>query len=117
MLVEWGIDLTSEHERYYPKDIKSFYMRLNDDGNTCAAMDRLVPLIGEVICGSQHEGRLDVLDRHFVDVGLDLADYWWYRDLRKYGVVPHAGFGFIMVCACMENIRDFILWPSISWSC
>merc|ERR1712232_593643 len=128
--VEWGIDLGSEHERYltekvkkrptivynYPKDIKAFYMRLNDDEKTVAAMDLLVPQIGEVIGGSQREERLDVLDRRLEEMGLDPKDYWWYRDLRKYGSVPHSGFGLgferlIMLCTGITNIRDVIPFP------
>ena len=105
--VRWGIDLQSEHERYlteelvgrpvvvtnYPKEIKAFYMRLNDDGRTVAAMDVLAPGIGEIIGGSQREERLDVLDQRIEAMGLDKRVYWWYRDLRRYGTVPHAGFG------------------------
>src|SRR3954469_16835319 len=105
--VTWGVDLQSEHERYiteqhvkkpvvvmnYPKEIKAFYMRVNDDGKTVAAMDVLVPGIGEIIGGSQREERLDVLDRRMSEQGLDRDAYWWYRDLRRYGTVPHAGFG------------------------
>ena len=105
--VSWGIDLSSEHERFlaeeyfkspvvvknYPKDIKAFYMRLNDDGKTVAAMDVLAPGIGEIIGGSQREERLDVLDKRMEEMGLNPEDYWWYRDLRKYGTVPHSGFG------------------------
>lgn len=105
--VEWGIDMSSEHERYlaeehfkapvvvknYPKDIKAFYMRLNDDGKTVAAMDVLAPGIGEIIGGSQREERLDVLDARLAEMGLNKEDYWWYRDLRRYGTVPHSGFG------------------------
>merc|ERR1712050_773618 len=101
------MDLNSEHERYlcekiykkptvlynYPKDIKAFYMRLNDDEKTVAAMDVLAPGIGEVIGGSQREERLDVLDRRITEIGLDPKDYWWYCDLRRYGSVEHAGFG------------------------
>jgi len=128
--VEWGIDLNSEHERYltekifkkptivydYPKDIKAFYMRLNDDEKTVAAFDCLVPQIGEVIGGSQREERLDVLDRRLEEMKLDQADYWWYRDLRKYGSVPHSGFGLgferlIMLTTGVENIRDVIPYP------
>merc|ERR1719327_110165 len=128
--VEWGMDLGSEHERYltekvlkkpaivydYPKDIKAFYMRLNDDEKTVAAMDCLVPQIGEVIGGSQREERLDVLDRRLKEMELDPADYWWYRDLRKYGSVPHSGFGLgferlIMLTTGVENIRDVIPYP------
>ena len=105
--VAWGMDLQSEHERHltekvvgrpvvvmnYPKDIKAFYMRVNDDGRTVAAMDVLAPGIGEIIGGSQREERLDVLDARIEEVGLDREAYWWYRDLRRYGTVPHAGFG------------------------
>merc|ERR1719161_818663 len=128
--VEWGMDLGSEHERYlvekvklkptivynYPKGIKAFYMRLNDDNETCAAMDVLAPAIGEVIGGSQREERLDVLDRRIKETGLNTEDYWWYRDLRKYGSVPHAGFGLgferlIMLTTGVENIRDVIPYP------
>ena len=128
--VEWGMDLQSEHERYltetlvgrpvvvmnYPKDIKAFYMRLNDDGRTVAAMDVLAPGIGEIIGGSQREERLDVLDRRLAEMGLNQDDYWWYRDLRRYGSVPHAGFGLgferaILYATGMENIRDVIPFP------
>jgi asparaginyl-tRNA synthetase len=128
--VEWGMDLNSEHERYltekvklkptivynYPKDIKAFYMRLNEDEKTVAAMDVLVPQIGEVIGGSQREERLDVLDRRIREMDLDPKDYWWYRDLRKYGSVPHSGFGLgferlIMLTTGVENIRDVIPYP------
>jgi len=128
--VEWGMDLQSEHERYltekhvgrpvvvmnYPKDIKAFYMRLNDDGKTVAAMDVLAPGIGEIIGGAQREERLDVLDRRLDEMGLDKQDYWWYRDLRRYGTVPHAGFGLgfertIIYATGMANIRDVIPFP------
>ncbi len=128
--VEWGIDLSSEHERYlaeehfqspvvvknYPKDIKAFYMRLNDDGKTVAAMDVLAPGIGEIIGGSQREERLDVLDKRMQEMGLNPDDYWWYRDLRKYGTVPHAGFGLgferlIVYVTGVQNIRDVIPFP------
>ena len=128
--VQWGKDLQSEHERYltekhfkqpitvidYPKDIKAFYMRLNDDGRTVAAMDVLVPQIGEIIGGSQREERLDVLDGRLDEMGLSKEDYSWYRDLRKYGTVPHAGFGLgferlIHFCTGMQNIRDVIPYP------
>lgn len=128
--VEWGVDLSTEHERHltetlvggpvivtdYPKDIKSFYMRLNDDGRTVAAMDVLAPGIGEIIGGSQREERLDVLDRRMGEMGLDAASYWWYRDLRRYGTVPHAGFGLgfermIMYATGMGNIRDVLPYP------
>jgi asparaginyl-tRNA synthetase len=125
--VKWGIDLQSEHERYlteehigrplvitdYPKEIKAFYMRLNEDGKTVAAMDVLAPGIGEIIGGSQREERLDVLDQRMNEMHLDPAPYWWYRDLRKYGTVPHAGFGLgfertIIYATGMANIRDVI---------
>lgn len=128
--VKWGSDLQSEHERYltetvvgrpvvvmnYPKEIKSFYMRLNDDGKTCAAMDVLAPGIGEIIGGSQREERLDVLDARMTELGLDPASYWWYRDLRRYGTVPHAGFGLgfervILYATGIANIRDVIPYP------
>ncbi|HEX3762602.1 MAG TPA: asparagine--tRNA ligase [Kofleriaceae bacterium] len=128
--VRWGIDLQSEHERYltekvvngpiavvnYPKDIKAFYMRLNPDGKTVAAMDVLAPGIGEIIGGSQREERLDVLDARIAEMGLHPADYAWYRDLRRYGTVPHAGFGLgferaIQYATGIENIRDVIPFP------
>ncbi len=127
--VEWGVDLASEHERFlseehvggpvvlknYPKEIKAFYMRLNDDDKTVAAMDVLVPGIGEIIGGSQREERLDVLDTRFPDQHTK-EHLWWYRDLRKYGTVPHAGFGLgferlINYVTGMENIRDAIPFP------
>lgn len=128
--VEWGIDLQSEHERYltekhvgrplvvmnYPKDIKAFYMRMNDDGRTVAAMDVLAPGIGELIGGSQREERLDMLDARIAAMGLEAHGYWWYRDLRKYGTVPHAGFGLgfdrtVSYVTGVENIRDVIPFP------
>jgi asparaginyl-tRNA synthetase len=128
--VRWGIDLQSEHERYlteevvgrpvvvmnYPKDIKAFYMRLNDDERTVAAMDVLAPGIGEIIGGSQREERLDVLDRRIHEMGLETESYWWYRDLRRYGTVPHAGFGLgfertVQYATGMGNIRDVIPFP------
>jgi len=134
--VQWGSDLQSEHERYlteehfkqpvvvinYPKKIKAFYMRLNDAGTdgapeeTVAAMDILVPGIGEIVGGSQREERLDVLDARLDEMGLIKDDYWWYRDLRRYGTVPHAGFGLgferlIQFCTGMQNIRDVIPFP------
>ena len=128
--VAWGIDLQTEHERYlaekhigrpvvvmnYPEAIKAFYMRLNDDGKTVAAMDVLAPGIGEIIGGSQREERLDYLDRRMVQFGLDPASYGWYRDLRRYGTVPHAGFGLgferLLVYICgLANIRDAIPYP------
>jgi len=128
--VTWGMDMQSEHERYlceelcqrpvvvmnYPKDIKAFYMRLNDDAKTVAAMDVLAPGIGEIIGGSQREERLDVLDARIEEMGLDKQEYWWYRDLRKYGTVPHAGFGLgfdraVNYATGMKNIRDVIPFP------
>lgn len=128
--VEWGVDLQSEHERFltekivgrsvavinYPKQIKAFYMRLNDDERTVAAMDVLAPGIGEIIGGSQREERLDVLDARLDEMELPKADYWWYRDLRRYGTVPHAGFGLgferaIQYATGVENIRDVIPFP------
>ncbi|OGF26352.1 asparagine--tRNA ligase [Candidatus Falkowbacteria bacterium RIFOXYB2_FULL_47_14] len=130
--VKWGIDLQTEHERYltdevfkkpvfvtdYPKEIKAFYMRLNDDGKTVAAMDLLVPGIGEMIGGSQREERIDILKSRMAECGLKEEDYWWYLDLRKYGGVKHAGFGLgferaIMYFTGMENIRDVIPFPRV----
>jgi asparaginyl-tRNA synthetase len=128
--VQWGIDLQSEHERYlaeehfkapvvvknYPKDIKAFYMRLNDDQQTVAAMDVLAPGIGEIIGGSQREERLDVLDARLASMKLNPEDYSWYRDLRRYGTVPHAGFGLgferlVSYVTGVQNIRDVIPFP------
>ncbi|MBZ2173697.1 asparagine--tRNA ligase [Schnuerera sp. xch1] len=128
--VEWGIDLQTEHERYisekvfkkpvfvvdYPKDIKAFYMRLNNDEKTVAAMDLLVPGVGEIIGGSQREERLDILERRIEEMGMDKKDYWWYLELRKYGGTKHAGFGLgferaIMYLTGMNNIRDIIPFP------
>jgi asparaginyl-tRNA synthetase len=128
--VEWGIDLQTEHERYiteeifkkpvfvtdYPKDIKAFYMRMNSDEKTVAAMDLLVPGVGEIIGGSQREERFDRLVSRIKDMGLNEEDYWWYLDLRKYGGVEHAGFGLgferiIMYLTGMSNIRDVIPFP------
>ena len=128
--VEWGVDLQSEHERYlaeehvgrpiilmnYPKDIKAFYMRMNDDGKTVAAMDVLAPGIGEIIGGSQREERLDVLTNRINEMNLDVNDYSWYMDLRKYGTVPHSGFGLgfdrtISYITGVSNIRDVIPFP------
>jgi asparaginyl-tRNA synthetase len=128
--VRWGMDLQSEHERWlteehvkapvivmnYPKEIKAFYMRMNDDGKTVAAMDVLAPGIGEIIGGSQREERLDHLDQRLAELGLDPQVYWWYRDLRRYGTVPHAGFGLglertIIYATGMGNIRDVIPFP------
>ena len=128
--VEWGCDLQSEHERYlceelcevpvvvmdYPKEIKAFYMRMNDDEKTVAAMDVLAPGIGEIIGGSQREERLDVLDARIEALDLDKESYWWYRDLRKYGTCPHAGFGLgfdraVNYTTGIKNIRDVIPFP------
>ncbi|HUS27405.1 MAG TPA: asparagine--tRNA ligase [Kofleriaceae bacterium] len=128
--VKWGMDLQSEHEKYltevvikgpvavvnYPKDIKAFYMRMNEDGKTVAAMDVLAPGIGEIIGGSQREERLEMLDKRITEMGLHVKDYWWYRDLRRYGTVPHAGFGLgferaIIYATGIENIRDVIPFP------
>ncbi len=128
--VEWGVDLQSEHERYlaeehvgapiimqnYPKDIKAFYMRMNDDGKTVAAMDVLAPGIGEIIGGSQREERLDMLDARMAEMDIDPAEYSWYRDLRRYGTVPHGGFGLgferlVSYVTGMQNIRDVIPFP------
>jgi asparaginyl-tRNA synthetase len=128
--VRWGMDLQSEHERYvsesyvrgpvilvnYPKEIKAFYMRLNDDGRTVAAMDVLAPGIGEIIGGSQREERLDVLDARMAAAGMDVEHYAWYRDLRRYGTVPHAGFGLgfertIAYVTGLANVRDVIPFP------
>ena len=128
--VRWGIDLQSEHERFlteqqfkcpvilydYPKEIKAFYMRLNDDGRTVRAMDVLVPGVGEIIGGSQREERLEVLEQRLREMHLDPAAYWWYLDLRRYGTVPHSGFGLglervIQFVTSMANIRDVIPFP------
>jgi asparaginyl-tRNA synthetase len=128
--VEWGIDLQTEHERYlteqvykkpifvidYPKEIKAFYMRINDDNKTVAAMDLLVPGVGEIIGGSQREERQDVLEKKMDEMGLDKEDYWWYLDLRKYGGVKHSGYGLgferiIMYITGMSNIRDVVPFP------
>jgi len=128
--IEWGLDLQSEHERYlaeefckrpviitnYPKDIKSFYMRVNDDNKTVAAMDVLVPGLGEIIGGSQREERLTVLDERLTACGLSTTQYQWYRDLRRYGTVPHAGFGLglerlVSYVTGVGNVRDVIPFP------
>ncbi|GKW22799.1 asparagine--tRNA ligase [Pectobacterium polonicum] len=128
--VYWGVDLSSEHERYlaeqhfkapvvvknYPKDIKAFYMRMNDDGKTVAAMDVLAPGIGEIIGGSQREERLAQLDSRLEEMGLNKEDYWWYRDLRRYGTIPHSGFGLgferlIAYVTGVQNVRDVIPFP------
>ncbi len=100
----------------YPRDIKAFYMRLNDDQKTVAAMDVLLPNVGEIIGGSQREERLDVLERRIRETGMDPKDYWWYCDLRRFGSVPHAGFGLgfermVRFCTGMGNIRDVIPYP------
>ncbi len=128
--VEWGIDLQTEHERYlteevfkkpvfvtdYPKDIKAFYMRMNDDGKTVAAMDLLVPGVGEIIGGSQREERMDVLTARMKEMDLNEEDYWWYLELRKYGGAKHAGYGLgferaIMYLTGVSNIRDVVPYP------
>jgi asparaginyl-tRNA synthetase len=128
--VDWGKDLQAEHERYlteqtfkrpvilhdYPSTIKPFYMRVNDDGGTVRAMDVLVPRVGEIIGGSQREERLDVLEKRMKEQGLKPEDYWWYLDLRRYGTVPHSGFGLglertVQFISAMGNIRDVIPFP------
>jgi asparaginyl-tRNA synthetase len=128
--VKWGMDLQTEHERFltdehikgpvfvinYPKEIKSFYMRLNEDGKTVRAMDLLVPRLGEIIGGSQREERFEVLKQKIIDMKMPLENYWWYLDLRKFGSVPHTGFGlgferFLMYVSGMQNIRDVIPFP------
>ncbi len=128
--IEWGSDMQSEHERFlteehfkqpvivynYPKTIKPFYMRCNDDGRTVCAMDVLVPGVGEIIGGSQREERYDVLVDRMREGGLNPEEYWWYTDLRKYGTVPHSGFGLgferlIQLITSMTNIRDCIPFP------
>ena len=133
--VHWGMDIQTEHERYlaeehfgcpvcvynYPKEIKAFYMRQNDDGKTVAAVDVLVPGIGELIGGSQREERLDVLEARIDELGLDKDSYWWYLELRKYGTTPHAGFGLgferlIMYLTGVSNIRDVLPFPRTTGS-
>ncbi len=128
--VEWGIDLQTEHERYlsekvfkkpvfvtdYPKEIKAFYMRMNEDNKTVAAMDLLVPGVGEIIGGSQREERLEILEQKILDNGMDPEEYWWYLELRKYGGTKHAGYGLgferaIMYMTGVSNIRDVIPFP------
>jgi asparaginyl-tRNA synthetase len=128
--VKWGMDLQSEHERYlaekhvkkpvivmnYPKEIKAFYMRMNDDGITVAAMDVLAPGIGEIVGGSQREERLEVLDGRMAERGISKEHYEWYRDLRRYGSVPHAGFGLgfertMAYVTGLSNVRDVIPFP------
>ena len=133
--VFWGCDLQTEHERYlteevykmpvfvtdYPKEIKAFYMRLNDDGKTVAAMDLLVPGVGEIIGGSQREDRLDLLESRMEELGLNKEDYWWYLDLRRYGGATHSGFGLgferlILYVTGMANIRDVLPFPRTTGS-
>ncbi len=133
--VEWGIDLQTEHERYlteqhfkrpvfvtdYPVEIKAFYMRLNDDGKTVAAVDLLVPGVGEIIGGSQREERLDILERRMEELDLNKEDYWWYMDLRKYGGTRHSGFGLgferlVMYLSGISNIRDVLPYPRTTGS-
>ena len=133
--VSWGCDLQTEHERYlteqhfhrpvyvhdYPKEIKAFYMRLNDDGKTVAAADMLVPGIGELVGGSQREERMDALIARMDEMGLDREPYWWYLDLRRYGGVPHSGFGlgferFVMYLTGIGNIRDVLPFPRTTGS-
>ena len=128
--VSWGIDLQTEHERYltekifgkpvfvtdYPKEIKAFYMRMNDDNKTVAAMDMLVPGVGELIGGSQREERLDFLEKRMDELGLNKEDYWWYLELRKFGGTTHSGYGLgferlIMYLTGISNIRDVIPFP------
>jgi asparaginyl-tRNA synthetase len=128
--VDFGVDLQTEHERFlceehfkkpvivynYPREIKAFYMRLNDDGRTVAAMDLLVPRVGELIGGSQREERYDVLERRILNNGMKPETFWWYTDLRRFGTVPHAGFGlgferFLMMVTGVTNIRDVIPFP------
>jgi len=134
--VFWGVDMASEHEKYltdkvfcgpvivfnYPREIKSFYMKQNEDGKTVQAMDILVPKIGELVGGSAREDNLEKLDKRMTECGLKLEDYWWYRDIRKYGSVPHAGFGLgferlVMMCTGIENIRDSIPFPRAPGQC
>jgi asparaginyl-tRNA synthetase len=133
--VKWGSDLQSEHERYlaeqhvkkpivvtdYPASIKAFYMYLNDDERTVRAMDVLVPKVGEIVGGSQREHRLDVLTARLDEQGLQKEEYWWYLDLRRYGSVPHAGFGLgferiVQFMTGMANIRDIIPFPRVPGS-
>jgi asparaginyl-tRNA synthetase len=128
--VEWGCDLQTEHERFlteqhfkkpvfvtdYPKEIKAFYMRMNDDGKTVAAADCLVPGIGEIIGGSQREERLDILEARIQELGMNPEDYWWYCDLRRYGSCRHAGYGLgferlVMYLTGVSNIRDVLPHP------
>jgi asparaginyl-tRNA synthetase len=130
--VRWGVDLQSEHERYiteehikrpvivtdYPKEIKAFYMYLNEDGKTVRGMDVLVPKVGEIIGGAQREDRLDLLKSRMQAMGLDPQAYWWYLDLRRHGSTPHAGFGLgfervVQFMTGMQNIRDVIPFPRV----
>jgi asparaginyl-tRNA synthetase len=134
--VFFGANLQAEHERYltetlvgrpvfvtdYPREIKAFYMRRNEDGRTVAAMDLLVPKVGELIGGSQREERLDVLEQAIRESGLPLAEYQWYLDTRRYGTAPHAGFGLgfermVMYATGMQNIRDVVPFPRTPGSC
>ena len=134
--VEWGVDIQTEHERYltevvfkkpvfvtdYPKEIKAFYMRQNDDGKTVAAADCLVPGIGEIIGGSQREERLEVLERRIAELGMDPEQYKYYLDLRRYGTCKHAGFGLgferlVMYLTGVGNIRDVLPHPRTVGSC
>jgi len=134
--VSWGVDLQTEHERYlsenifkkpvfvtdYPQEIKAFYMKLNQDGKTVAAADLLAPGIGEIIGGSQREDNLEKLQSKIKDLNMDEKDYWWYLDLRKYGSVPHSGFGLgferlMMYITGMQNIRDVIPFPRTPKNC
>ena len=134
--VSWGIDLQTEHERYlseklfgkpvfvtdYPKDIKAFYMKLNPDNKTVAACDLLVPGIGEIIGGSQREEDFEKLSNRINELGLDMQDYWWYLDLRKYGGCEHSGFGLgfermMMYLTGMQNIRDVLPFPRTPNNC
>jgi asparaginyl-tRNA synthetase len=134
--VKWGIDMQSEHERYlvekhfkkpvivtnYPKDIKAFYMRQNDDGKTVAAMDILAPGIGEIVGGSQREERLDRLTARMQEMHISTEELWWYLDTRKFGTVPHAGFGLgfermVQFVTGMGNIRDVIAFPRTPKNC
>jgi asparaginyl-tRNA synthetase len=129
-LPKWGADLQSEHEKYlteevyhgpvivtdYPKQIKAFYMKLNEDGETVRGMDILVPRLGEIIGGSEREERLEVLEARLAELNLDPKDYWWYLDLRRFGTVPHSGFGLgferlVQYATGMQNIRDVIPFP------
>jgi asparaginyl-tRNA synthetase len=128
--VDFGVDLQTEHERFlcedhfkkpvivynYPREIKAFYMRLNDDERTVAAMDLLVPRVGELVGGSQREERYETLERRILESGMTLETYWWYLDIRRFGSVPHAGFGlgferFLMMVTGVTNIRDVIPFP------